>query len=451
MKPPIVIVGNGTPWLRLGRVELTAGQCGLITGPTGTGKTSVLRALAGLPGHDGRVMAVEGGIAVPRGIACPVAFVPQIPDIPLRSGPVEAALTAGLRTHLPPGGENAARIADALREVGLEGAAGRRIETLSMGERHRLAIAAALAADPAVLLLDEPFALLDDAGVQMLRSVIRRRLAMGRILLVSEHRPDRLTGLPAVHLHMPAPDGRAAPAPPDEPVPGGDVPGEEGRRPAEAPVLHAEGLRVPRGDGTPLFDRLAMTVPAGRRFHLSGVNGAGKSRLLRCLIGAEPLEDGTVTVTDLRNPSPRDLPGRVGFLPQDPPRHFFAETVRTEIGFALTRAGLRPPDRAERVDRAIAQFGLAPLADRAPQSLSVGERQLVALAGLVAGRPRLFLLDEPLSGLDPGRAAHALGVLAAAARNDGSAVLLASHGALPLSGWADRSLRLENGRLRALA
>lgn len=447
MKPPIVIVGNGTPWLRLGRVQLTAGQCGLITGPTGTGKTSVLRALAGLPGHDGRVMAVEGGIAVPRGIACPVAFVPQIPDIPLRSGPVEA----GLRTHLPPGGESTARIADALREVGLEGAAGRRIETLSMGERHRLAIAAALAADPAVLLLDEPFALLDDAGVQMLRSVIRRRLAMGRILLVSEHRSDRLTGLPAVHLHMPASDGRAAPAAPDEPVPGGDVPGEEGRRPAEAPGLHAEGLRVPRGDGTPLFDRLAMTVPAGRRFHLSGVNGAGKSRLLRCLIGAESLEDGTVTVTDLRNPSPRDLPGRVGFLPQDPPRHFFAETVRTEIGFALTRAGLRPPDRAERVDRAIAQFGLAPLADRAPQSLSVGERQLVALAGLVAGRPRLFLLDEPLSGLDPGRAAHALGVLAAAARNDGSAVLLASHGALPLSGWADRSLRLEDGRLRALA
>ncbi|WP_377811416.1 ATP-binding cassette domain-containing protein [Azospirillum sp. A29] len=168
-----------------------------------------------------------------------------------------------------------------------------------MGERHRLAIAAALAADPAVLLLDEPFALLDDAGVQMLRSVIRRRLAMGRILLVSEHRPDRLPGLPAVHLHMPAPAGRVAPAVPDEPVPG-----ERGRSAAEAPVLHAEGLRVPRGDGTPLFDRLAMMVPAGRRFHLSGVNGAGKSRLLRCLIGAEPLEDGTVTVTDLCNPSP---------------------------------------------------------------------------------------------------------------------------------------------------
>ncbi|WP_049975997.1 energy-coupling factor ABC transporter ATP-binding protein [Azospirillum sp. B506] len=217
------------------------------------------------------------------------------------------------------------------------------------------------------------------------------------------------------------------------------------------PVLCAEGLRVPRGDGTPLFDRLAMTVPAGRRFHLSGVNGAGKSRLLRCLIGAEPMEDGTVTITDLRNPSPRDLPGRVGFLPQDPPRHFFAETVRTEIGFALTRAGLRPPDRAERVDRAMAQFGLTSLAERSPQSLSVGERQLVALAGLVAGRPRLFLLDEPLSGLDPQRAAHALAVLATAARRDGSAVLLASHGSLPVPGWADRSLRLENGRLHAVA
>lgn len=452
MKPPIVILGNGAPWLRLGRIHLTPGQCGLITGPTGTGKTSVLRALAGLPGHDGQVMAVDGGIAVPMGTACPVAFVPQVPDALLHSGPVEAAVEAALFvSHLIPSrsaAESHVRVADALREVGLEGAVSRRIETLSMGERHRLVIAAALAADPAVLLLDEPFALLDSDGVQMLRSIIRRRLAMGRILLISEHRPERMTGLPAVHLRMPASDTGTAPSFPDEER----MSAEPGSWALPAPpVLCAEGLRVPRGDGTPLFDRLAMMVPAGRRFHLSGVNGAGKSRLLRCLIGAEPMEDGTVTIADLRNPSPRDLPGRVGFLPQDPPRHFFAETVRTEIAFALTRAGLRPPDRTERVDRVIAQFGLTSLAERSPQSLSVGERQLVALAGLVAGRPRLFLLDEPLSGLDPQRAAHALAVLATAARRDGSAVLLASHGSLPVPSWADRSLRLENGRLHAVA
>ncbi|WP_042446213.1 ATP-binding cassette domain-containing protein [Azospirillum sp. B510] len=442
MKPPIVILGDGAPWLRLGRIHLTAGQCGLITGPTGTGKTSVLRALAGLPGHDGRVMAVDGGIAVPLGTARPAVFVPQLPDSPLRSGRVDTVMAAAA-------GDGPALIADLLREVGLETAAGRMVESLSMGERHRLAIAAALAADPAVLLLDEPFALLDGDGVQRLRSIIRRRLAKGRILLVSEHRPERMAGLPAVHLRMPAPDGHAA-----SPFPNGGIANEDGPRPETGPappVLLAEGLRLPRGDGTPLFDRLAMTLPAGRRFHLSGVNGAGKSRLLRCLIGAEPVEDGTITVTDLRNPSPRDLPGRVGFLPQEPPRHFFAETVRTEIGFALTRAGLRPPDRADRVDRVIAQFGLTALADRPPPSLSVGERQLVALAGLVAGRPRLFLLDEPLSGLDAPRAAHALAVLAAAARRDGAAVLLASHDALPVSGWADRSLRLENGRLHAVA
>ncbi|SMH62995.1 ATP-binding cassette domain-containing protein [Azospirillum agricola] len=366
MKPPIVILGNGTPWLRLGRIHLTAGQCGLITSPTGTGKTTVLRALAGLPGHDGRPTAVDGGIAVPLGTACPVAFVPQLPDVPLRSGCVGAAVEAALRGRSLPAGESRARAAAALREVGLEGAAGRMVESLSMGERHRFAIAFALATDPAVLLLDEPFALLDSDGVRTLRSIIRRRLAMGRILLVSEHRPERLTGLPAVHLRMPSPDGAEPPTPDEDTTTVG-----EGPRPQAAPpVLHAEGLRIPRSDGTPLLDRLALTVPAGRRVHLSGVNGAGKSTLLRCLIGAEPLEDGTVTVTELRNPSPRDLPGRVGFLPQDPPRHFFAETVRTEIGFALTRAGLRPPDRAERVDRAIAQFGLTSLADRSPQSLS---------------------------------------------------------------------------------
>jgi len=447
MRPPIVIVGDGAPWLRLGRIHLTAGQCGLITGPTGTGKTTVLRALAGLPGWDGRPVAVDGGVAVPRGTPRPIAFVPQLPDVPPRGGRVGEAVAAGLRGLVLPADESLARIDAVLREVGLAGAASRPVETLSMGERHRLALAAALVGDPVALLLDEPFALLDADGAQALRGVIRRRLELGRILLISEHRPERLQGLPAVHLHMPASDALLPPEP-DATAPAGDG-GEDGG--AAEPVLRAEGLRLERGDGRPLFDRLAMTVPAGRRVHLSGVNGAGKSTLLRCLIGAEPVSDGTVTVTDLRNPSPRDLPGRVGFLPQDPPRHFFTETVRMEIGFALTRAGLRPPDREERVDRAMGRFGLLPLADRAPQSLSVGERQLVALAGLVAGQPRLFLLDEPLSGLDPRRAAHALAVLAEAARRDGSAVLLASHGALPAAGWADRSLRLDGGRLHAVA
>lgn len=450
MQPPITLLGSGGPWLRLGRIHLTAGQCGLITGPTGTGKSTVLRALAGRPGWDGRQLSVDGGIAVPFGAACPIGLVPQCPDMPARSSRVDDMVAAGLRGLSLPENERGRRVAEALREVGLAGAASRRIEALSTGERHRAAIAAALAPDPLVLLLDEPFAPLDADGVQAVRAIIRRRLGMGRILLVSDHRPERMRGLPTVHLRMPASDTA-------EEVAAVARNGRAGRRHAgsggpsgAAPILHAENLQACRDDGSPLFGGVTMTMPAGRRIHLRGANGAGKSTLLRCLIGATPVAGGTVFVTNLRNPSPRDLPGRVGFLPQEPPRHFFCETVRTEVGFALTRAGLRPADRAERVERALVRFGLRSLADRAPQSLSVGERQLVALAGLVAGGPRLLLLDEPLSMLDPERAAQALDVLADTVCRDGMAVLLASHGTLPADGWADRSFRLDGGGLHAL-
>ncbi|WP_376966928.1 ATP-binding cassette domain-containing protein [Azospirillum sp. A26] len=123
---------------------------------------------------------------------------------------------------------------------------------------------------------------------------------------------------------------------------------------------------------------MKTTRSATRRFHLSGVNGAGKSRLLRCLNGAEPLEAGTVT--DLRNPSLRDLPGRVGFLRQDLPRHFFAETVRTEIGFALTarRAAERVGPRACRTRPRCAGGSRSPAGPTAACAWKIGRLHALA-------------------------------------------------------------------------
>jgi energy-coupling factor transport system ATP-binding protein len=449
MQPPILIVGQGTAWVRLGRVHLTAGKCGLISGPTGTGKTSVLQALAGVAGWDGRVLAVDGGVAVPVGTACPVALVPHVAETDAARGDVAETVGRALR-GLPLGeGERERRIAGALADMGLSGLAARRVDSLSMGERHGVAIAAALARDPAVLLLDEPFAALDHDGVQRLRAAIRRRLSEGRIILLTAHAEGAAVGLCSVHLRMPLRQTAGATAPAwaeertDPSIPAAATT-DAGRA-----VLRAQDLRVLREDGAPLLDRLTLSVAAGGRTHICGLNGAGKSTLLRCLIGAAPVAGGSVTVMDVDNPAPRDLPGRVGFLPQEPPRHFFGETVRSEIGFALTRAGLRPPDRRRRVEQAIDRFGLAPLADRPPQSLSAGERRLVTLAGLVAGTPRLLLLDDPLRCLDPTRAAHALVVLSDMARASGTAILSTSHS--PLTGWADQTLRLQDGRLHRAA
>ncbi len=162
-------------------------------------------------------------------------------------------------------------------------------------------------------------------------------------------------------------------------------------------MIHVEGLNF--SVGTFSLKSVSLDVEPGEYFVLLGPSGSGKTLFGECLCGLCRIGSGRITIddSDVTHLEPRYR--GIGYLPQDYAL-FPHKTVRQNIGFGLQYGDLTRAACAERVDQLIDQLDLAQLADRLPQKLSGGEKQRVALARALAIRPRVLLLDEPVSALD---------------------------------------------------
>ena len=171
----------------------------------------------------------------------------------------------------------------------------------------------------------------------------------------------------------------------------------------------------------------------GELLLLAGASGSGKTTLIRCINGLIPRSyKGELTG---RDPDPRagmqDLPlarisQMVGTVLQDPERQILGTRVRNEVAFGLENLGLDAAEIIERVDQALDYLGIRPLRDRETFNLSGGEKQKVALAGVLAMRPSLLLLDEPLASLDPASAQETLAMVRRLC-DEGMTVLMVEH------------------------
>jgi putative ABC transport system ATP-binding protein len=211
------------------------------------------------------------------------------------------------------------------------------------------------------------------------------------------------------------------------------------------------------GDGaaraTALED-VTFEIRAGEFVALAGPSGSGKTSLLN-LIGA--LDDPTagrvefdaVVLASLGEAERAELRlGRIGFVFQEHnlvPVLTAAENVELPL---LFRRGIRAGERARAVAQALDRVGLAGKHGRRPAELSVGERQRVAVARAVAGRPDCVLADEPTANLDHETGSRVIGLLRALNREDGTTVVFATHDA-ELIALADRVVRLRDGRVES--
>jgi energy-coupling factor transport system ATP-binding protein len=404
----------------------------LVTGASGSGKSTLLRLLNGLVPHfhggsiAGRVeVAGHDVFTTPtRRLARHVGFVFQDPELQFVYGTVEREVAFGLENAGYSRDHMRSRIDTALAQVDALDLAQRDVHTLSGGERQRVAIAAALVLEPAILALDEPMSQLDSEGAAAIASACVALSQRVHAVVVAEQRYQRFAAAPAFNLV----GGRLS-SPPER----SGEPFLHRRRSDVGDIAwSACGVSVDLGGRAVLTD-IEAEGREGEVTAVTGPNGSGKTTLLRALAGLQPLTAGNIERS----------PGRVAYLPQNPGALLHLPTIRAEVELTLARTGAH-----EDADRVLEELDLARLADRYPRDVSSGERQRAAIAAVLAGSPRLALLDEPTRGMDEQARARLATVIDRLARG-GAAVVVATHDSALVEAVADRVIRLAARRLAA--
>ena len=172
------------------------------------------------------------------------------------------------------------------------------------------------------------------------------------------------------------------------------------------PSLEISGLAFAYPDGNQALFGVNLTVKKGERVALLGPNGAGKTTLVMHLNGIHAAQRGEVAIAgskiDATNKdSLKKIRSQVGIVFQDPDDQLFMPTVREDIAFGPYNMGYRGSELDAIVNEALEQVGMFDFADRAPHHLSFGQRRRVAVAGVLAMKPEILVLDEPSSNLDP--------------------------------------------------
>jgi energy-coupling factor transport system ATP-binding protein len=183
----------------------------------------------------------------------------------------------------------------------------------------------------------------------------------------------------------------------------------------------------------PAIRDISFEVHPGEVMLIAGASGCGKTTLMRCINGLIPLTysgelSGSIEVfgKDARSLSMAELSQTIGTMLQDPERQIVGSYVLNEVAFGLENLGIERKEILRRVDEALDRLGILHLRDRETFSISGGEKQKLALAGVLAMQPRILLLDEPLANLDPMSAHEALKVFRGLA-DDGISVMIVEH------------------------
>lgn len=454
----------------------------MLLGASGAGKSTLLQAVAGVLGGSDEG-ETEGTLLVngvqPGESRGQAGLVLQDPDSQVILARVGDDVAFGCENLGVPREEIWPRVKQALDDVGLNVALDRSTAQLSGGQKQRLALAGVLAMRPGILMLDEPTANLDPAGVVDVRDAVARVLeTSGATFIVVEHRVDVWLPLVDRVIVLSAEGGVAADGPPgavltsrakELAAAGVWVPGHPPAFPERTSrsggaLLNAQDVTVGRGgfswtrkrDGgnaeSGSFERahLHAEIFAGTTTAITGPNGSGKTTWGLTLAGLIPPIAGEVIATDelragagqhpIRWKS-RELLTRIGTVFQEPEHQFLRATVSEELAVGPRALKLSDADVASRVDELMQRLRLDALAAANPFTLSGGEKRRLSVATVLASGPRVMVLDEPTFGQDA-RTWQELVALLAGLVKDGRSIVAMTHDQLFVDAIADHEVRL---------
>ncbi|RSX51922.1 energy-coupling factor transporter ATPase [Bifidobacterium callimiconis] len=478
---------NGDTWA-LDDVDLTigAGERVAIVGANGSGKSTLGRLIAGLAAPDSGTIDLLDEPVFRDGRANASAYraawhgigaVFQNPEDQIVTTVTEDDVAFGPENLGVPRERIGERIGTALRRVGMDGFEANDPTRMSGGQQQRVAIAGMLAMRPRMLVLDEPTAMLDESGREEIMRVLGELHDHGVTIVHITHAEDEAALADRVirmdHGRIVG-DGVSGAAPLSPPY-GGQLPSKRGataqpsstfhtigsplrgepsaqqtegsprsiastsESPTSSPIISLSHVSFSYAKNTPVLTDVNLTIEPGETVAIMGHNGCGKSTLTRLLCALEAPNRGSITVDGipvardtgrgakpLRRRDRKRLRATIGYVMQHPERQLFAETVAEDVAFGPRNLGLDGSELDERVSQTLKPLGLSHLAGRSPFDLSGGQQRMVAIAGILAWRPKILVMDEPTSSLDTS-ATQRIHTLIDDLRTQGVTVIIVTH------------------------
>ncbi|GIK42788.1 MAG: cobalt ABC transporter ATP-binding protein [Chloroflexota bacterium] len=480
-----------------------------VMGPTGAGKTTFCLALNGVVPHfyggdfygSITVVGLDTVEHPTYKLAQRVGMVFQDPEMQLTAPTVAAEVAFALENICLSVEEIKRRVPAALKAVRLEGLEGKHPHQLSGGQKQRLAIAAALALQPDVLVLDEPTSQLDPVGTDEVFAIVRElNRTHGITIILVSHASEEIAEY-ADRVMLLAEGKLLGLAPPGEFFQNIDLLWSHGVRPPEVTqtfrriflslsqklaypvtlpealdqysqlrprlsfepviypnghastasneiVLQTENLHYTYDDGTRALEGVSVDIRRGEYVAIVGQNGGGKSTLVRHFLHLLTASSGQVKVfgRDVSTYEVSELAQHIGYVSQNPDNQIFSDTVEREVAFALTNLRFPKDEVQQRVAAALKEMKLDWAAGRHPLTLSKGDRSRIVVAAILAMKPDVLIFDEPTTGQDY-QGAQAILELTGELHRAGKTIIVITHHLYLLPGYAERLLVMGKGQL----
>jgi energy-coupling factor transporter ATP-binding protein EcfA2 len=479
-----------------------------IIGATGAGKTTLCLALTGIVPqfYGGRFF---GKIAIASldtldhpvsELARHVGIVFEDPEIQITATSVENEIAFALENLCVPREEILRRIPIVLKSVRLEGFEKKNPQELSGGQKQRLAIAAALALQPDLLILDEPTSQLDPVGSQEVFATVRElKEELGVAIVMVSHAAEEMAEF-CDRIALLSQGKLIAVGTPDEIYSQVDLLQQNKLRPPEvaqafsqiqqkeinipkipvtleagikalselrsqiqpseppifttpfrsnkSPVLSVQNLKHTYDDGTEALKNVSLDIHEGEYVLIVGQNGAGKSTLVKHFLNLLKPTAGKVLVRDrdTKDLSVSDLAQSIGYLAQNPDNQIFNTSVEKEVAFALPFLGYAPDIVKKETERSLKAMQLWEQRHAHPLSLPKGERGRIVIAALLAMNPEIIIFDEPTTGQDYQGASSILEV-SRQLHQMGKTVIVITHHLYLMPDYADRAIVMGKGTI----
>lgn len=475
----------------------------LLTGPSGCGKTTLLEVIAGvIPSSTGgriRGKVLVNGVDILRSEdkqRGTVGLVLQDPEAQLTNLYVEDEIAFGLENLSLPRDEIKTRLNEVLHYARLERLRHSFVYALSGGQKQRVAIAAGLAMQPKVLLMDGPTTNLDPQGAEEVLRLITKMRATGeteavllsgnkidallplatRVIVMDQGRivldgtPEEVIldhldtlkelgvfipelGLVAGELRQHGVADLALPRTVDEAV--------ESLKPLNLPlppttdrldghqeelVVEAQDVRFGYERGKEVLHGIDLHIHRGEFLAVVGQNGSGKTTMMKLVAGLREPQEGQIYVCGHDTCVEPPL-GRVGYVFQYPDHQFVTQSVEEELRFGLRLAGLNEEERQRRIDEMLETFDLTAKRDQSPYILSMGEKRRLSVATMLVIEPEILILDEPTTGLDRKDTRNLMALLDRFVREKGITVIQVSHDMEQVAEYCSRVVVLDQGHI----